>query len=105
VYQAVTNTAVNGGSTSNLTGNVFVPAATENYTHDLDGNVSVDGRWTFMRPLTSTILLEVAEKVVPNPTRQGAENLRKESRHVHHLGGTSKTPSGKNATFATSPNR
>ncbi len=47
-YTAVTASAVNGGSTSNLTGNVFLPQNQEHFIHDLDGNLTSDGRWTNM---------------------------------------------------------
>ena len=47
VYQSITVSAVNGGSSSNITGNVLLPAAGEVYTHDLDGNLTADGLWTY----------------------------------------------------------
>jgi RHS repeat-associated protein len=43
VWQSV---SVSAGGTA-AAGNVFVPAATESYTYDLDGNLLTDGRWTY----------------------------------------------------------
>ncbi|NLH74599.1 MAG: RHS repeat protein, partial [Verrucomicrobia bacterium] len=34
-----------GGQTE--TGKVYVPPATESFTHDADGNLTSDGRWTY----------------------------------------------------------
>ena len=51
VWQSVTNLAVlNNGSNPDITstniGHVFLPQTPENYTYDLDGNLTSDGRWT-----------------------------------------------------------
>ena len=35
------------GSTQTDSGEVFVPASAESYTHDSDGNLTADGRWTY----------------------------------------------------------
>jgi RHS repeat-associated protein len=45
-YPSVTVTAT-GGGTSNLTGSVFVPRATETLGYDLDGNLTSDSRWNY----------------------------------------------------------
>jgi hypothetical protein len=34
------------GATQSDAGEVFVPAASESFGHDLDGNLTSDGRWT-----------------------------------------------------------
>jgi len=47
VWQSVTNTAINGGSSNNVIGNVYVAQTPENYGYDLDGNQTNDGRWSF----------------------------------------------------------
>ncbi len=52
VWQSVTNLAVlNQGTNPDIIdtniGNVFLPAATETYTYDADGNLTQDGRWTY----------------------------------------------------------
>jgi YD repeat-containing protein len=39
-------TVSSGGS--NVTGNVFLPKTPETFVYDADGNVTNDGRWTFM---------------------------------------------------------
>lgn len=36
-----------GASPPTRTGNIFVPGSPETYTHDLDGNLKTDGRWTY----------------------------------------------------------
>jgi hypothetical protein len=46
-YQSVTTTAINGGSSNNVTGNVLLPAANETYGPDLDGNTISDGLWSY----------------------------------------------------------
>jgi RHS repeat-associated protein len=50
VWPTLTNTAALASGTNdyvtNWTGNVFVPATPESFTHDLDGNLTSDGRWT-----------------------------------------------------------
>jgi RHS repeat-associated protein len=49
VWQPITNTAVLASGTNdyvtNWTGNVFVPQTPESFLHDLDGNLTNDGRW------------------------------------------------------------
>ncbi len=45
---AKTASGINGEDTvSDQTGNVYVPAATETYAYDLDGNLLSDGRWQY----------------------------------------------------------
>jgi YD repeat-containing protein len=36
------------GSTQSDSGEVFVPYATESFSHDADGNLTSDGRWTYI---------------------------------------------------------
>ncbi len=45
VWTNVSVTTSGGGSSS---GNVFVPQTPENYRYDLDGNLTNDGRWTYI---------------------------------------------------------
>ena len=47
VWQSVTVSATNGGSSSNITGNAFLPQTPESYGYDPDGNLASDGRWTY----------------------------------------------------------
>src|SRR5437763_281061 len=45
-YPTVTVASTYGGGTSS-SGKVFVPPATETFTHDQDGNLTADGRWAY----------------------------------------------------------
>ena len=49
VWQSVTNVAVLNQTTNdlmtNVTGNVFLPKTPEVFSHDVDGNLTNDGRW------------------------------------------------------------
>ncbi len=45
VWSTVSVTTSGGGSTS---GKVFVPRTPENYVYDFDGNLTSDGRWTYV---------------------------------------------------------
>ena len=52
VWQSVTNLAVlNNGSNpdiiTNANGNIFLPQSPENFSYDLDGNLTQDGRWQY----------------------------------------------------------
>ena len=52
VWQSVTNLAVlNNGSNpdilTNANGNIFLPQTPENFSYDLDGNLTQDGRWQY----------------------------------------------------------
>src|SRR5579863_3717613 len=47
VYLAVTNTATNAGSTSNVIGNYFLAQSPESFTYDSDGNLTSDGRFNY----------------------------------------------------------
>ena len=52
VYASVTNLAVlNQGTSPDIAitniGNTFLPQTPENFTHDADGNLTQDGRWTY----------------------------------------------------------
>ncbi len=46
VWNSLTTKAVYDGETNTVTGNVFLPPATETFTYDADGNLTSDGRWT-----------------------------------------------------------
>ena len=45
-YPTITAVSQYGGTQSD-SGEVFVPASTESFTHDLDGNLTQDGRWAY----------------------------------------------------------
>jgi RHS repeat-associated protein len=47
VWAGITVSAILGGNTVNRMGNLFLPPATESFTHDLDGNQTQDGRWIY----------------------------------------------------------
>lgn len=47
VWQSLSIQAVNGGSSSSTSGNQYIPRTPETYTHDLDGNLTADGRWNY----------------------------------------------------------
>jgi len=47
VYASVNVHAEASGQTMDQTGHVFVPKAVEVFSHDLDGNQTGDGRWTY----------------------------------------------------------
>ena len=44
VWQAVSVATSGGGS---ISGNLWVPQSPENFTYDLDGNLTADGRWSY----------------------------------------------------------
>jgi RHS repeat-associated protein len=46
-WQAVTNRAVQSGTTNLVTGNVFLPQTPESFGYDADGNLTNDGRWSY----------------------------------------------------------
>ncbi|MGV3773636.1 MAG: hypothetical protein ACO1QB_12090, partial [Verrucomicrobiales bacterium] len=46
-YPAITVQAVSGASSTTESGYAFIPPATESFTHDTDGNLTLDGRWTY----------------------------------------------------------
>ena len=46
-YPSVSVVSQFGGEGSSQSGNVFVPASTESYDYDADGNLWYDGRWSY----------------------------------------------------------
>ncbi len=46
-YANVTVIAANGGSSTTNSGSLFVAQASESYSHDVDGNLTSDGRWSY----------------------------------------------------------
>ncbi len=69
VWQSVTSQAVLAGATNITTGNIFLPKTAEAFAYDADGNLTNDGRWSFIwdaenRPLTmlSSNVLDGAKK-------------------------------------------
>ena len=68
LFQPVTNLAlVSQGSyevSSNFTGNVFLPKSPETFSHDLDGNLSSDGRWTYSWDAENRLVSLVANTAV-----------------------------------------
>jgi RHS repeat-associated protein len=47
VWHSVSVVATEGANNTTINGNLFVPRTPENYTFDLDGNQTTDGRWTY----------------------------------------------------------
>lgn len=47
VWLAITNKAVNGASSTTVTGNQYIPKTAEMYTYDTEGNLTADGRWNY----------------------------------------------------------
>jgi RHS repeat-associated protein len=46
IWQGVTNVASLTGTNQTNVGSLFLPKTAESFTHDLDGNLTSDGRWT-----------------------------------------------------------
>jgi hypothetical protein len=72
VYQSVTVTATLGSST-NRSGNLFLPAATESYSYDLDGNMTGDGRWNYTWDGENRLVLLLAKSNVPTAAKRKVE--------------------------------
>lgn len=47
VWLALTNTAVNGASSSNVVGGQYIAKTVEAFSYDTDGNLTGDGRWNY----------------------------------------------------------
>ncbi len=64
VYQSLTNVAVltTGGNNIVVTniGSLFLPQTPEAYSHDADGNLLSDGRWTFTWDAENRLIREVS---------------------------------------------
>src|ERR1041385_7807157 len=67
-YPAVTVSAVNGGSSSNVSGHVYLPRTPEAYTHDLDGNLVSDGRWTYTWDAENHLVQALSVTPLPDGT-------------------------------------
>ncbi|MCL5096851.1 MAG: RHS repeat-associated core domain-containing protein, partial [Candidatus Omnitrophica bacterium] len=48
IFPVIKVGTVYGGNSSNVYGKVFLPKTPEVYTHDLDGNLTSDGRWNYV---------------------------------------------------------
>jgi len=64
VWQSITVKASRGGNTNTVTGNAFVPQTPESFTHDLDGNQTVDGRWNYTWDGENRLISAVANTAV-----------------------------------------
>jgi len=57
-----------GGGTN--TCNVFVPTATESFGYDADGNLTNDGRWTFIWDAENRLVSMQAIRTVPSGAKK-----------------------------------
>src|SRR4029077_13471179 len=71
VFQSVTATATAPGGYSATTnsGNYFVAQTPENYMYDLDGNLTVDGHWTYTYDAENRLIALVANTSLPTVAR------------------------------------
>ncbi len=69
VYASVTVSATSG-STVNQSGSVFVPAATETYTPDADGNLTQDGRWDYTWDAENRLIVMKTRSGIAGPVRR-----------------------------------
>ncbi|HTL59887.1 MAG TPA: RHS repeat-associated core domain-containing protein [Candidatus Limnocylindrales bacterium] len=74
VYQAVTNLAVmNNGSNpdilTNANGSIFLPQTPENFSYDLDGNLTQDGRWQYTWDAENRLVTMQALSTVPTAAK------------------------------------
>lgn len=60
-----------GTTTETETGDLFLPAATETYTHDQDGNLKQDGRWNLTWDAENRL---IAAQTTPVAAANGAPN-------------------------------
>ena len=64
VWQSISVKASRGGNTNTVSGNAFVPQTPESFTHDLDGNQTVDGRWNYTWDGENRLISAVANTAV-----------------------------------------
>lgn len=64
VWQSLAVQAVNGAGSSSSSGSQFVPKTPEVFTHDLDGNLTADGRWTYIWDAENRLVRMVAATAV-----------------------------------------
>jgi len=64
VWQSVTNQAVLTGTTNTTIGNVFLPKTQEMFAYDADGNLTNDGRWSFIWDAENRPLQMLSSNVV-----------------------------------------
>ncbi len=72
-YVAVSVVAAQGGINVTNAGSIFAPAATENYSHDNDGNLLSDGRWTYTWDAENRLVSMVANSNVPDAAKRKLE--------------------------------
>ncbi|HEU5072054.1 MAG TPA: RHS repeat-associated core domain-containing protein [Verrucomicrobiae bacterium] len=65
VWEAVTVSS--GGS--NVTGNVFVPQTPEVFSHDADGNLTQDGRWTYTWDAENRLVSMESDAAAPTASK------------------------------------
>jgi len=64
------NAVVQYGGGQTETGKVFVPPSTETFTHDADGNLTADGRWTYSWDGENRLVQMIRDSDSPTGTRQ-----------------------------------
>jgi RHS repeat-associated protein len=68
-YPTVTIASTYGGGAS-ASGSVFVPPSTESFTHDDDGNLTADGRWTYSWDGENRVVQMIRDTSSPSGARQ-----------------------------------
>lgn len=60
VWLSITNAAVNGANVASSIGNQYIPKTAEVFNHDLDGNLTADGRWNYTWDAENRLIKMVA---------------------------------------------
>jgi RHS repeat-associated protein len=68
-YPTVTIASTFGGGTS-TSGKAFVPASTETFTHDQDGNLTADGRWAYTWDAENRLIQMIRDTDSPSGARE-----------------------------------
>jgi RHS repeat-associated protein len=68
-YPTVTVASTYGGGASS-SGKVFVPASTETFTHDQDGNLTADGRWAYTWDAENRLIQMIRDTDSPSGARE-----------------------------------
>ncbi len=102
VSQGVTVTAVGGGSTNTVPGNLLVAGASESYSYDTDGNLISDGPWTYTRDAANLLEAVPSQSTVPTSAvrslkfeydtqgRRGSKQIYTYNKSAHVLQGQAK---------------
>jgi RHS repeat-associated protein len=69
LWQSVSVSATDGSST-NQTGNLFLPQTPEAFSYDADGNLTNDGRWAYVWDAENRLLSMIAPASAPSGSRK-----------------------------------